>query len=177
MRTRSLRWEANLRNGICSVEFDRKDIEMNKLVSSSHSGFTRMSFFVHPFPLCASHVVVRLPQLWRVNSICLICRHITHRRDTPTLFKRLLPRHLFSLLLTCFSSSYVVVLGMEPSGKSLISRKTEICLLPLVGKAPSRFSSLPPPLLSPPHRPFPAAPCVAFSVIYQIQIPCRPLAR
>lgn len=35
MRTRSLRWEANVRNGICSVEFDRKDIDMNKLVATT----------------------------------------------------------------------------------------------------------------------------------------------
>ncbi|KAH7820147.1 putative WD repeat-containing protein 92 [Monocercomonoides exilis] len=35
MRTRSLRWEANLRNGICSLEFDRRDIEMNKLIATT----------------------------------------------------------------------------------------------------------------------------------------------
>ncbi|KAA6395632.1 MAG: hypothetical protein EZS28_008842 [Streblomastix strix] len=35
MRMRALRWEANVRNGICSIEFDRKDIEMNKMVATS----------------------------------------------------------------------------------------------------------------------------------------------
>eukprot|EP00118_Oscarella_pearsei_P005405 m.24874 g.24874 ORF g.24874 m.24874 type:complete len:359 (+) comp28690_c0_seq3:30-1106(+) len=32
LRTMSVRWEENLKNGICDVEFDRKDIKMNKLV-------------------------------------------------------------------------------------------------------------------------------------------------
>ncbi len=30
-----LRWETNVSNGVCGVEFDRKDIEMNKLVIST----------------------------------------------------------------------------------------------------------------------------------------------
>eukprot|EP00708_Paratrimastix_pyriformis_P004725 GAFH01003644.1.p1 GENE.GAFH01003644.1~~GAFH01003644.1.p1 ORF type:complete len:240 (-),score=15.02 GAFH01003644.1:162-881(-) len=35
LRTSTLRWEANLSNGICSIEFDRKDIDMNKLVATT----------------------------------------------------------------------------------------------------------------------------------------------
>lgn len=35
MRTRSIRWEANLRNGICSLQFDRPYCEMNKLVATT----------------------------------------------------------------------------------------------------------------------------------------------
>jgi WD40 repeat protein len=31
LRTNSIRWETNVKNGICGIEFDRKDIEMNKL--------------------------------------------------------------------------------------------------------------------------------------------------
>lgn len=30
----SLRWETHLPNGVCSLEFDRKDIMMNKLVAT-----------------------------------------------------------------------------------------------------------------------------------------------
>lgn len=30
----SVRWETNVKNGVCSVEFDRKDINMNKLVAT-----------------------------------------------------------------------------------------------------------------------------------------------
>jgi len=32
LRTNSIRWETNIRNGCCGIEFDRKDIQMNKLV-------------------------------------------------------------------------------------------------------------------------------------------------
>jgi hypothetical protein len=31
LRTNSLRWETNVKNGVVGLEFDRKDIEMNKL--------------------------------------------------------------------------------------------------------------------------------------------------
>lgn len=32
LRQMKLVWEDNVKNGVCSVEFDRKDIKMNKLV-------------------------------------------------------------------------------------------------------------------------------------------------
>lgn len=32
LRAMKLLWETNVKNGVCSVEFDRKDIKMNKLV-------------------------------------------------------------------------------------------------------------------------------------------------
>ncbi|KAJ3189345.1 hypothetical protein HDU85_002974 [Gaertneriomyces sp. JEL0708] len=35
LRAMSLLWETNVRNGVCAVEFDRKDIQMNKLVVTS----------------------------------------------------------------------------------------------------------------------------------------------
>lgn len=35
LKTMSLCWETNIKNGVCSVEFDRKDIEMNKLVATT----------------------------------------------------------------------------------------------------------------------------------------------
>ncbi|KAJ7409773.1 WD repeat-containing protein 92 [Willisornis vidua] len=38
LKTMSLRWETNIKNGVCSVEFDRKDINMNKLVATSLEG-------------------------------------------------------------------------------------------------------------------------------------------
>ncbi|ELU12911.1 hypothetical protein CAPTEDRAFT_173958 [Capitella teleta] len=34
LRNMSLRWETNLKNGVCGLEFDRKDIQMNKLVAT-----------------------------------------------------------------------------------------------------------------------------------------------
>jgi len=38
LRSMALRWETNLKNGVCSVQFDRKDIKMNKLVCSTLEG-------------------------------------------------------------------------------------------------------------------------------------------
>ncbi|KAL7877351.1 hypothetical protein SRHO_G00039940 [Serrasalmus rhombeus] len=38
LRNMSVRWEKNIKNGVCSVEFDRKDISMNKLVATSLEG-------------------------------------------------------------------------------------------------------------------------------------------
>jgi len=35
LRTMSVRWETNLKNGVCGLEFDRKDIVMNKLVATT----------------------------------------------------------------------------------------------------------------------------------------------
>ncbi|KAJ3127034.1 hypothetical protein HK101_005639 [Irineochytrium annulatum] len=35
LRTMSLHWEGNVKNGVCSIEFDRRDIPMNKLVVTS----------------------------------------------------------------------------------------------------------------------------------------------
>jgi len=35
LRPRRLRWEGNCGNGIVSLEFDRKDVEMNKLVATT----------------------------------------------------------------------------------------------------------------------------------------------
>lgn len=41
LRTMSLRWETHLPNGVCSVEFDRKDIMMNKMIATGlESKFT-----------------------------------------------------------------------------------------------------------------------------------------
>lgn len=38
LRTMSQRWDCNVRNGICGIEFDRKDIPMNKLVVTTLEG-------------------------------------------------------------------------------------------------------------------------------------------
>ncbi|CAL8258789.1 unnamed protein product [Lota lota] len=38
LRNMAVRWETNIKNGVCCVEFDRKDIPMNKLVATSLEG-------------------------------------------------------------------------------------------------------------------------------------------
>lgn len=34
LKMNKIRWETNVRNGVCGVEFDRKDIQMNKIVAT-----------------------------------------------------------------------------------------------------------------------------------------------
>ncbi|KOB70785.1 WD repeat-containing protein 92 [Operophtera brumata] len=47
LRTMSLRWECNLKNGVCYTEFDRKNIPMNKLVATTLEGkFHNRDLFV-----------------------------------------------------------------------------------------------------------------------------------
>lgn len=38
LRAMALRWESNLKHGVCGVEFDRRDIAMNKLVCTTLQG-------------------------------------------------------------------------------------------------------------------------------------------
>jgi len=35
LRAMELRWETNVSNGVCSLEFDRRDIKMNKLIATT----------------------------------------------------------------------------------------------------------------------------------------------
>lgn len=35
LRAMALRWETNVSNGVCSLEFDRRDIKMNKLIATT----------------------------------------------------------------------------------------------------------------------------------------------
>ncbi|KAL9651222.1 hypothetical protein ABK040_006223 [Willaertia magna] len=50
LRTNNVLWETNIKNGICGLQFDRKDIEMNKLLVTTLEG--RFSIFdtrtMHP---------------------------------------------------------------------------------------------------------------------------------
>ena len=38
LRQNMLVWDTNVKNGVCGVEFDRKDIMMNKLVATTLEG-------------------------------------------------------------------------------------------------------------------------------------------
>nr|CAB3267737.1 WD repeat-containing protein 92-like [Phallusia mammillata] len=42
LRNMSVKWETNVKNGVCCVEFDRKDIAMNKLVVTTLEGKFRV---------------------------------------------------------------------------------------------------------------------------------------
>ncbi|XP_063222208.1 dynein axonemal assembly factor 10 [Bacillus rossius redtenbacheri] len=49
LRTMMLRWEKNVKNGVCGLEFDRKDIKMNKLL------VTTLESKLHVFDMRTQH--------------------------------------------------------------------------------------------------------------------------
>jgi hypothetical protein len=63
LRTNLVRWETNVRNGVCSIEFDRKDIEMNKLVRCGRCRHSPCAANVTPRPL---QVLTTLESQFRV---------------------------------------------------------------------------------------------------------------
>ena len=52
LRTQSMRFETNVNNGVTNIEFDRKDIEMNKMV------FMYTSHTIHTISYCISYLIV-----------------------------------------------------------------------------------------------------------------------
>lgn len=38
LRSNKLLWDKNLKNGVCGIQFDRKDIKMNKMVATTLEG-------------------------------------------------------------------------------------------------------------------------------------------
>ena len=62
LRTNLVRWETNVRNGVCSIEFDRKDIEMNKLARYSRCRHSPAAKLTH----CALQVLTTLESQFRV---------------------------------------------------------------------------------------------------------------
>lgn len=78
LRTNTLRWESNVGNGVCAVEFDRNNILMNKLVVAGLEGKFRvydMRTF-HP-EKGYGNVVVRAHQASTIWAV----RHLPQNRD------------------------------------------------------------------------------------------------
>lgn len=77
LRTNTLRWETNIKNGICSLQFDRPDIKMNKLLATTLEGkfmiFDMRTF--HP-ELGYSHMTHKVKQ-----STIWCGRHSPHNRE------------------------------------------------------------------------------------------------
>ncbi|KAI9207058.1 WD40-repeat-containing domain protein [Polychytrium aggregatum] len=78
LRTMTLRWETNVKNGVCAIEFDRKDIKMNKLVvaglESSYQLFDLRT--QHPKQGFAS-----LTQKAHGNTTIWTVRHLPQNRE------------------------------------------------------------------------------------------------
>lgn len=77
LKTMSLRWETNIKNGVCCVEFDRKDILMNKLVVTS------LESKVHVFDLRTQHPTKGFASVTeRAHSSTIwSVRHLPQNRD------------------------------------------------------------------------------------------------
>lgn len=77
LKTMSIRWETNLANGVCAVEFDRKDIEMNKLVAASLEGKFQL------FDMRTQHRTKGFASLTEKahKSTVWLCKHLPQNRD------------------------------------------------------------------------------------------------
>ncbi|XP_042901354.1 dynein axonemal assembly factor 10 [Parasteatoda tepidariorum] len=77
LKNMCLRWEYNLKNGVCCVEFDRKDIGMNKLVA------TTLESKFHLFDMRTYHTKKGYSSLLKKahKSTVWLCRHLPQNRD------------------------------------------------------------------------------------------------
>jgi len=72
-----LRWETNLKNGVCYLEFDRKDIPMNKLVA------TTLESKIHIFNMRTNHPDLGYAGMSEMahNSTIWGAKHCPQNRD------------------------------------------------------------------------------------------------
>ncbi|XP_065833350.1 dynein axonemal assembly factor 10-like [Oscarella lobularis] len=77
LRTMSVRWEKNLKNGICGLEFDRKDIKMNKLLVAT------LEAKFHVFDVHLQHPKDGFPSLdQKAHKSTIWCvKHLPQNRD------------------------------------------------------------------------------------------------
>ncbi|XP_041352610.1 WD repeat-containing protein 92-like [Gigantopelta aegis] len=77
LRAMALRWETNVKNGVCCVEFDRKDINMNKLV------VTTLESKFHVFDMRTQHPQKGFASLVEKahKSTVWLARHLPQNRD------------------------------------------------------------------------------------------------
>lgn len=77
LKTMSLRWETNVKNGVCCLEFDRRDIKMNKLV------VTTLESKVKLFDVRTQHSKEGFPHLTEKahKSTVWLCRHLPQNRE------------------------------------------------------------------------------------------------
>jgi len=77
LKTMSLQWETNVKNGVCGLEFDRKDIVMNKLVA------TTLESTFHTYDLRTHHAnkgYTSLAQKAHDSTIWCV-KHLPQNRD------------------------------------------------------------------------------------------------
>ncbi|XP_055334847.1 dynein axonemal assembly factor 10-like isoform X2 [Paramacrobiotus metropolitanus] len=77
LRTMSVRWETNHKNGVCHLEFDRKDINMNKLVATT----LEQTFHVYDMRTQHEKDGFASKALKAHDSTIWACRHLPQNRD------------------------------------------------------------------------------------------------
>jgi hypothetical protein len=77
LRTQTMRWETNVGNGVVNVDFDRRDIEMNKLVATMLESKFRL------FDLRTQHPVEGFASITERchKSTVWLARHLPQNRD------------------------------------------------------------------------------------------------
>lgn len=77
LRNMSLKWETNVKNGVCCLDFDRKDIIMNKLVA------TTLESKIHVFDMRTQHPEKGFSYLTEKahNSTVWLGKHLPQNRD------------------------------------------------------------------------------------------------
>ncbi|KAI0229970.1 WD repeat-containing protein 92 [Lamellibrachia satsuma] len=77
LRKMALRWETNVKNGVCNLEFDRKDISMNKLVA------TCLESRIHIYDMRTQHPTKGFASITEKahKSTVWLARHLPQNRD------------------------------------------------------------------------------------------------
>lgn len=77
LKNMSLRWDTNVKNGVCGLEFDRKDINMNKLVA------TVLESKIHVFDMRTQHPKKGFAKVTEKahDSTVWAVRHLPQNRD------------------------------------------------------------------------------------------------
>ncbi|CAH8606102.1 unnamed protein product [Dicrocoelium dendriticum] len=77
LRAMKVRWETNIKNGVCSLQFDRKDIQMNKLVATTLEGK------IHVWDMRTQHPTKGFASLTEKTQGSTIwqVRHLPQQRD------------------------------------------------------------------------------------------------
>lgn len=77
LRNMALQWETNIKNGVCGLEFDRKDISMNKLVA------TTLESKFHVFDVRTQHPTKGFASVAEKAHKSTIwgCKHLPQNRD------------------------------------------------------------------------------------------------
>lgn len=77
LRVNLLKWETNLKNGVCNIEFDRKDIIMNKLA------VTTLESKIHIYDMRTLHPELGFAGLSEAahNSTIWAAKHLPQNRD------------------------------------------------------------------------------------------------